>query len=219
MNLSTLRLASLGLCLFILSTGCVSSWPKITLLEKRDSQIRALLQYFHHAKSLPPTELHNLYIQEEEVLFYQNDYDSILRLALLSTLQDTKLKTISRSIELLTQYLSENSPTGEKHHFAAFLLHHLSQTQHRELMHQLTQDKLNITTKERGDLAVQYQQAKMQLEQAGLEQRRQQIHYKKTNQALLKEQRTVANLRKQIEQLKTIEKTLNQRKKSTTPST
>ena len=213
MNAFVGRLIGTGICLLILFAGCAPKQTQITLIEKRDSQLKGLLQYFHYAKSLDSKERHQLYLQEEEILFDQDDPDSTLRLALLSLLQDTKLQTTSRAIDLLQSYLYENNPDEERRYFATFLLHTLSQNQYQALNHQITKEKLSSALKERDDLDVRYQQTKVQLEHAWLERRKQRIHHKKANQALLKEQRTVETLRKQIEQLKVIEKTIDQRKK------
>ena len=223
MNPSVGRLIGISISLLLMLAGCASTQPPVTspvtLIETRDSQIKAFLQYFYHAKSLNPKELHQLYIQEEDVLFHQDDHDSILRLALLSLLQDTKLQTTSRSIDLLRTYLYESGLDEERRHFAAFLLHTLSQNQYRALNHQITKEKLNAALKERDELAARNRQIKVQLEHAWLEKRKQRVHNKKATQALLQEQRTVETLRKQIEQLKVIEKTLDQRKKDKSSGT
>jgi hypothetical protein len=199
--------------------GCALKWHHITLLEKPDAQIKTFLQYFQHAKALDPKGFEQLCKQEEEALSNRDNYDSILRFALLSVLQDTKLQTTTRAIDLLQSYLYESSPDEERRQFAAFLLHTLSQNQYRALNHKVTKEKLNTALKERDELLSRYQQTKDQLEHAWLEGREQRTHHDKANQALLKEQRTVENLRKQIEQLKVIEKTLDQRKKDKSPAT
>jgi hypothetical protein len=209
----------MGLYLLTMLAGCALQGFHGTSIEAHNSQITDFLQYFHHAKSLDRKELHQLYIQEEGILFNQNDHDSTLRLALLSLLQDSKLQTTSRAIDLLQSSLYENHPDKERRHLAVFLLHTLSQSQYRALNHQITTEKLNMALKERDELAARYQQVKVQLEHAWIERHKQHIHNEQANQALLQEQRAVENLRKQIEQLKVIEKTLDQRKKEKPPAT
>jgi len=219
MNTSVRRLFGIGICLLVTLTVSASEQPQITSLEKRNSQITTFLQYFSHAKSLDSKKRHDLYIQEEGALQNRKDDDCILRFALLALLPDTQRQATSRAIDLLQGYLHENSPDEERGQFAGFLLHTLSQLHYRALNHHITQEKLNATRKERDELIARYQQTKGQLEHAWSEGHKQRIHNKKANQALLKEQRIAENLRKQIEQLKVIEKKLDQRKKENSPST
>lgn len=219
MNTSVRRLMGIGICLLVTLTVSASEQPPVTLREKGNSQITTFLQYFYHAKSLDPTKLHELYMQEEEALLNRKDDDSILRLALIALLPDDKLQTTSCAIDLLQSYLHEHSPDEEKRQFAAFLLHTLAQLQYRTLNQHMIQEKLNTTLQEHDELTARYQQTKGQLEHAWAERRQQRIHNKNANQALRQERRTVANLRKQIEQLKGIEKKLDQRKKDISPST
>lgn len=219
MNTSVRRLMGIGVCLLAMLTVSASEQPQVALLEKSNSQITTFLQYFYHAKSLDPKKLHELYMQEEEAVLNRKNDDSILRLALIALLQDAKLQTTSCAIDLLQSYLHENNPDEERRQFAAFLLHTLAQLQYRALNQHIIQEKLNTTLQERDALTARYQQTKGQLEHASAESRKQRIHNKKTEQALLQERRIVANLRKQIEQLKGIEKKLDQRKKDNSPST
>lgn len=219
MNTSVRRLMGMGICLLVTLTVSASEQPQDILYEKDSSQITTFLQYFYRAKSLDPKKLQELSMQEEKTLLNRKDDDSILRLALISLLPDANLQTTSCAIDLLQSYLHENSPDEERRQFAAFLLHTLSQLQYRALNQHIIQEKLNTTLQERGDLAARYQQTKGQLEHAWSEERKQRIHQEKANQALRQERRTVANLRKQIEQLKGIEKKLDQRKKDLSPST
>lgn len=219
MNTSVRRLMGIGICLLITLTVSASEQPQVTLFEKDNSQLTTFLQYFYRAKSLDPKKLHELYMQEEETLLNRQDDDSILRLALIALLPDANLQTTSCAIDLLQSYLHENSPDEERHQFAAFLLHTLSQLQYRALNQHIIQEKLITTLQERNELTARYQQTKDQLKHAWSERRKQRIHNKKANQALRQERRTVANLRKQIEQLKGIEKKLDQRKKDISPST
>ena len=219
MNTSVRRLMGIGICLLVTLTVSASEQPQDTVLEKGNSQIATFLQYFYRAKSLDPKQLHELSLQEEDALLNRKEGDSILRLALIALLPDANLQTTSCAIDLLQSYLHENSPDEEKRQFAAFLLHTLSQLQYQALNQYIIQEKLNTILHERDQLTARYQQTKGQLEHAWEERRKQRIHNKKVNQALLQERRTVANLRKQIEQLKGIEKKLDQRKKSMSPST
>lgn len=219
MNTAVRRLMGIGICLLVTLTVSASEQPPVTLFEKGNSQIAAFLQYFYRAKSLAPKKLHELYVQEEDALLHRKDNDSILRLALIALLPDAKLQPTSCAIDLLQSYLHEKSPDEERRQFAEFLLHTLSQLQYQTLNRHITQEKLNTTLQERDALTARYQQTKVQLEHAWSEGQKQRIHNKKANQALRQEQRTVENLRKQIEQLKGIEKKLDQRKKDTSPST
>jgi hypothetical protein len=219
MNTSVRRLMGIGICLLVTLTVSASEQPQVTLLEKGNAQITTFLQYFYHAKSLDAKKLHELYMQEEDALLNRKDNDSILRLALIALLPDAKLQTTSCVIDLLQSYLHENNPDEERRQFAAFLLHTLSQLQYRALNQHIIQEKLNTTLQERDELTASYQQTKGQLEHAWSEGRKQRMHNQKATQALLQERRTVENLRKQIEQLKGIEKKLDQRKKDISPST
>lgn len=219
MNTSVRRLVGIGICLLVTLTVSASEQPQVTLLEKGNSQITTFLQYFYRAKSLDPKKLQELSMQEEETLLTRKDDDSILRLALIALLPDANLQTTSCAIDLLQSYLHENNPDEEKRQFAAFLLHTLSQLQYRTLNQHIIQEKLNTTLQERDELTARYHQTQGQLEHAWSEGHKQRIHNKKAKQALLQERRTVENLRKQIEQLKGIEKKLDQRKKDISPST
>jgi hypothetical protein len=219
MNTSVRRLMGIGICLLVTLTVSASEQPQDTLLEKDHSQITTFLQYFYRAKSLDPKKLQELSMQEEEALLNREDDDSILRLALIALLPDANPQSTSCAIDLLQSYLHENNPDEEKRQFAAFLLHTLSQLQYRTLNQHITQKKLNMTLQERDQLTARYHQTKGQLEHAWAERHKQHIHNEKAKQALLQERRTVANLRKQIEQLKGIEKKLDQRKKDISPST
>jgi hypothetical protein len=219
MNTSVKRLIGIGICLLVTLTVSASEPPQDIFLEKDKSQITAFLQYFYYAKSLDPKQLQELSMHEEEALLNRKENDSILRLALIALLPDAKLQTTSCAIDLLQSYLHENNPDEEKRQFATLLLHTLAQLQYRTLDQHMTQKKLDTTLQERDELTARYQQTQGQLEHARAEQRKQRMHNKKANQALLQERRTVANLRKQIEQLKGIEKKLDQRKKDISPST
>ena len=219
MNTSVRRLMGIGVCLLATLTVSASEQPPVTLREKGNSQITTFLQYFYRVKSLDPKKLYELSKQEEDALLNRKESDSVLRLALLALLPDAKLETTSCAIDLLQSYLHENSADEEKRQFAALLLHTLAQLQYQTLNQNITQKKLNTTLQEHDELTARYQQTKTQLEHAWAERRKQRMHNKKAKQALLQEQRTVANLRKQIEQLKGIEKKLDQRKKDMSPST
>ena len=105
------------------------------------------------------------------------------------------------------------------HHFASFLHYILSQAHYHEHLYEEAKEKLNTALKERDQQAALYERTKLQLDHSGLEKRKQQARYNKTNRALHREKQEVENLRKQIEQLKTIEKTINKRKQTDSPST
>lgn len=209
---------SLMLCLIL--SGCAQFTNLVaTSSSPEPPSVSRVLQYYHNAKALAPDELHELYAQEEARMEDADDPERTLRVALLLTLQGTDFHNNGRAATLLQHYTQQADHDGDRLALASMLLSTLSQAQHHATRYREAKLKLDGVIKEKAQLQQHYERARARLTRIQHEQNKYEEHYQQVSEALRQEKETVENLRKQIEQLKTIEKTLNERKHKKTPAT
>jgi len=207
------------MCCLILS-GCAqfTNWVA-TSTPPEPPSVSRVLQYFYNAKGLAPGELNELYAQEEASLRDANDPERTLRMALLLTLQGAVFHDSERAAQLLQEYTQQADQDDDLRALAFLLLGTLSETQRHVTRYREAKLELDSVIKEKEQLQQRYERAKTQLVRIQHEQNKYEKHYQKVHEALRQEKETVENLRDQIEQLKIIEKTLNERKLKKTPAT
>lgn len=211
---------ALGLIVSLILVGC----PQLThMVATSPTPVRPsvsrVLQYYHNAKALVPHELNELYAQEAVRVGDADDPERPLRVALLLMLQGTAFHNTNRATRILQRYTQQEANDDDLRALASLLLNTLSEAQRHVTRYQETKLELDGVIEEKSQLQLQYQQAQKRLAHIRSEQSKRQANYQKMNEALRQEKERVENLRKQIEQLKTIEKTLNERKLKKPPAT
>ncbi len=205
---------SLMLCLILSGCAQFTNWVA-TSIPPEPPSVSRVLQYYHNAKALAPDELKELYAQEAAHLEEPNDPERPLRVALLLMLPETDFHDNGRAAQLLQDYTQQADLDGDLSALAFLLLSPLMETQRHVARHLELQQELDTVIKEKWKLQQRFDQARARLTRMQNEQNK----YEEVHDALLQEKATVESLRKQIEELKTIEKTLNERKLKKTPST
>ncbi len=209
---------SLLSCLIL--AGCAQFTHLVaTSAQPEPSSASRVLQYYHNAKVLADDELRELYTQEEARLDDVDDPERPLRVALLLTLQGTAFHDSLRAAKLLQTYTQRADRDGDLRALALLVLSTLTEAQRHVTRYQETKLELDGVIKEKLQLQQRYARAKIRLSRIQYEQNKHAEHYQQINEALRQEKEEVENLRKQIEQLKIIEKTLNERKLKKTPAT
>lgn len=212
----------LSLIVSVILSGCAQFTNLVaTSTPPARPSVSGVLQYYHNAKALVPDELNELYAQEDARLGDVEDADPerALRVAMLLTLQGTVFHNTGRAARLLQDSMQQSGNDEDLRALASLLLNTLSETQRQVTRYQETKLELEGVIKEKSQLQQQYQSARKRLARIQTEQNKYEANYQKVNEALRQEKETVENLRKQIEQLKTIEKTLKERKLKKPPST
>jgi hypothetical protein len=181
-----------------------------TLREGETSTITEILRYFYNVRSLSQSELLYLYTLEEEQLAETDD--SVLKFAILLTLSNTEFQDTSRALGLLDTYIMENKHPESLRNFAFFLSYMIYEKREQETLYREIRKKLYSTIEDRDDKEKLYQMAKQKIDNILSEKKHQESLYEELYQELNREKATTENLRKQIEQLKTIEKSINERK-------
>lgn len=218
-NALALRIVVGWIALHALIVGCASPPIHIVLpVPRTDSQLTTLLDFFQNAKSLKEDDLLALYHEEEEVFFYQEEPHSLVRLAILHTLSNTPLQNTEQARTLLERYLDLETSQRDLKDFATLLHYVLSERQWRETLYTMTKQRLDATMADREQRDRRYQELEEQLSALQDEQRQHETRNKQLGRQLREEKLAAENLRKQIEQLKSIEKTLTKRKQEA-PST
>ncbi len=207
------------LLLSLALVSCAQFTNMVATSPPAQPSVSRVLQYYNNAKALAPHELNELYAQEAVRVGETDDPERPLRVALLLTLQGTAFQNTSRATRILERYTQQEANDDELRALASLLLNTLSETQRHVTRYQETKLELDGVLKEKTQLQQQYQLAKKRLARIHTEQTKRQANYQKMNEALRQEKERVENLSKQIEQLKTIEKTLNERKLKKPPAT
>lgn len=209
---------SLMLCLIL--SGCAQFTNLVATSEQAEPpSVSKVLQYYDNAKALAPDELHALYLQEAAPSEGAEDPERTLRVALLLIIQGTVFHDTGRAASLLEDYTQQAKHDGDLRALAFLLLNTLSEAQRHVMRYQEAKLELDGVIKEKSQLQQRYQQARKRLARIQNEHNKHEENYQKVNEALRQEKETVESLRGQIEQLKTIEKTLNERKLKKTPAT
>ncbi len=209
---------SLMVCLIL--SGCAQFTNLVaTSTPPERPSVSRVLQYYPNAKALAPGELNELYEQEAARVGDAKDPERVLRVALLLTLPGTVFHDADRAAMLLQNYTQQAGHDDDLRALASLLLNTLSETQHHVTRYRETKLELDGVIKEKSEIQQQYQRAKKRLARIRNKQNKHKENYQKVNEALRQEKETVENLRKQIEQLKIIEKTLNERKLKKSPAT
>lgn len=215
-----MRIAIVCLFVYISILGCTSYVQNLVSPKPDDvTQVATLLAFFDRAKSLHPNELEALYTKEQKAALYPHNTESTLRLAMLLTIQNTTFRDPRRATRLLQRYMASNSQNTELRQLASLLLHMTADLQQYEAIYRETREKLNENVAERKTQERKYHLVKNQLKEIQFEKRQQQARTKRVDTELKRERQEVENLRKKIEQLKTIEKTITERKKDLQPAT
>lgn len=209
---------ALSLMLSLALVGCPQFTHMVATSPAPEPSVSRVLQYYNDAKALSSRELNALYAQEVVRVGDADDPERPLRVALLLTLQGTAFRNTNRATRILQRY-SQQTDNDDLRALASLLLNTLNETQRHVTRYQETKLELDGVIKEKSQLQQQYEQAQERLASIQNEQNKRQANYRKINEALRQEKETVENLRKQIEQLKTIEKTLNERKLKKPPAT
>lgn len=209
-----------NLILCMILSGCAQFTNLVaTSTPPEPPSVSGVLQYYHNAKALTPDELNELYVQEEARMDDADDPERTLRVALLLTLQGTLFHDSGRAAKLLQDYTQKSEHDDDLRALASLLLSTLTEAQRHVIRYEETKLELDGVIEEKSQLQQQYEQARNRLARIRHEHNKHEEHYQKVNEALRQEKETVENLRKQIEQLKIIEKTLNERKLKKPPST
>ena len=215
-----MRIALVCIFAYISLTGCTSYVQNLVSSEPENAtQVATLLAFFDRAKSLQPHDLEILYTREQKAALHPNDTESMIRLAMLLTIRNTAFRNPRRATQLLKQFMASNSQNTELRQLASLLLHMTADLNQYEAIYKETKEKLNENVAERRTQEKKYHFVKNQLKEVQSEKQEQQAHTQKVNSELRKERQEVETLRKKIEQLKTIEKTITERKKDLQPST
>ncbi len=209
---------SLMLCLMLSGCAQFTNWVA-TSTPSEPPSVSRVLQYYHNAKALAPNELHELYAQEDARVGEADDPERALRVALLLMVPETDFHSHNRAAQLLQDYTQPEKHNSDLHALAFLLLSTLTETQRFITRYQEIKLKLDGAIKENVQLQQRYERARARLTLFQNEQNKHEEHYQKVNEALRQEKEEVENLRKLIEQLKTIEKTINERKLKKTPAT
>jgi hypothetical protein len=210
----------LSLMVCIILSGCAQFTNLVATTTPSEPQsVSRVLQYYHNAKILASDELHELYTQEEAHMGEADDPERTLRVALLLTLQGTAFHDNERAATLLQDYTQREDSNSDLRALAFLLLGTLSETQRQVTRYQEAKLELDGVLKEKSQLFQRYEWAKKRLARIQSEHSKYEEHYQRVSEALRQEKETGENLRKQIEQLKVIEKMLNERKPKKTPAT
>jgi hypothetical protein len=213
-------IGTLVFLVFGLATGCALQWGRIQRSEESDAlKISEVLRYFHHVKSLSQEELLRLYAYEEKQLFERGDNQRVLNIALLLTLPNTSFQDSTRALTLLDAYASEDRHPEPLKDLAFLLSYMIRERQYQAIFSEMARKELNNILEERDEKEKLYQIAKQKVDEILAEKKYQESLYKELHKELNKEKETVESLRKKIEQLKTIEKNINERKQSKAPAT
>jgi len=214
-----------GICtvvclVFYLLTGCALQWSRVQPAEDGDaSKTNEILRYFHNVKSLSQEELLHLYAYEEEQLFARENDQNLLKFALLLILPDTEFQDIPRALAILDACMSEDKYSEPLKNFAYLLSHMIREVQYQEILYKITNKEFHNAVEEKEEKEKLYNSTKQKIDTILSEKRHQESLYKELYKELDKEKATVKNLRKTIEQLKTIEKSINERKQPKAPAT
>jgi hypothetical protein len=211
---------ALSFMICIIVSGCAQFTTLVaTSTPSEPASVSRVLQYYHNAKALPPDELQELYAQEEARVGDTDDPERILRVALLLTLQGTVFHDSDRATTLLQDYSQQADNDSDLRVLAFLLLSTLSEAQRQVTRYEQTKHELDGVIREKSLLQHRYEWASKRLARIQDERNRHEADYQKINEALRQEKETVEGLRQQIEQLKTIEQMLNERKLKKTPAT
>lgn len=204
---------SIFFLVFILFTGCAMQWSRgHTFREGETVKITEILRYFHDVRSLSQEELLYLYTLEEEQLAETDSDNNVLKFAILLTLPNTEFQDTSRALGLLDAYIMKNRHPESLRNFAFFLSYMIYEKREQETFYEEIRKRLYNTIEERDEKEKLYQMAKQKIDNILSEKKHQESLNEELYQKLNREKATTENLRKQIEQLKTIEKSINERK-------
>lgn len=205
---------------FGLITGCALQGSGVQPSGDDDTlKTNEILRYFHHVKSLSQEELSRLYVYEEERLSERGNDQHVLKFALLLTLPGTAFQDVSRALALVDAYLSEDKHPESLKNLAFLLSHMIHERQYQAILYEIASKELYDTIEQRDEKEKLYHNTKQKIDEILAEKKRQESLYKELHKELDKEKATVKDLRKTIEQLKTIEKSINERKQPKVPST
>jgi hypothetical protein len=206
--------------IFFLFTGCAMQWSRgHALREGATLKITEILRYFHNVRSLSQEELLYLYTLEEEQLAETDNDNNLLKFAILLTLPNTEFQDTSRALGLLDAYIMENRHPESLRNFAFFLSYMIYEKREQETLYGEVRKRLYNIIEDRDEKERLYQMAKQKIDNILSEKKYQESLYDELYQELNREKATTENLRKQIEQLKTIEKSINERKQPKDPAT
>jgi hypothetical protein len=115
--------------------------------------------------------------------------------------------------------MSENKYPEPLKNFAYLLSYMIREMQYQEALYEIASKELHNAVEEKEEKEKLYHNTKQKIDVILAEKKQQESLYKELHKELDKEKATVQNLRKTIEQLKTIEKSINERKHPKAPAT
>lgn len=208
------------LCLSFL-TGCTLDNLQLPFFPgEHHANADQLAEYFHHISNLPLEQLIREY--ETAKLVYDNhkNYTNTLRYVLFLILPNPELNDTRQAEHLLASMLRSNKNENKSLENISILLIYLVKEINRdEMLHEYHNARLMGEIEKNKKQLLIYRKLNEKLRDTVRKKAQQDVYYQKLNQELQEKRETIEALQKKIEELKTIERNLNQRRNTKSPTT
>jgi DNA repair exonuclease SbcCD ATPase subunit len=179
-----------------------------------------LAKYFHHLSDLPLEQL----IQEYEAakLAYKTNenYANTLRYVLFLLLPNPELNDSTQAERILESVLRSNkNEIKSLENISLLLTYFVKKINKDKMLYEYHSDRLEDEIDKNRKQLLTYQKLNKKLRDTVRKKIQQDVRYQKLDQELKEKSKTIETLQKKIEELKTIERNLNQRRNTKSPTT
>ena len=208
------------LCISLL-TGCTSEQLNSSFFPGyRYDNANRVAKYYHDISKLPYDQQLQAYENARLAYTENGNVTNTLRYVLFLLLPSPELHNSAEAERILTALLQANQSENQSlEHISVLLAQLVREINNRKTLYEHRRNELAGEMRKKEKALLMYQKRNEKLSDIIRQKEQQAVYYQKLERALKEKDETIEMLQKKIEELKTIEKNLNQRRNTKSPTT
>ncbi len=214
-----LILCRIAACFVLLSClGCYNNKPFFKPSE--EISVDDVLNYYEEVKIMSNAELKNEYKNKENLYANEKNKENILKYVFLMISPNSEFYNSHRATYILDEFIVRSSNNKDPYRNIAMLIRDvISSSNKKDFLYEEANKKLDSIISEKHEKDFLYQEISKKIDSILEEYEKKDSLNRKLNEEITVQKQTVERLQKKIEELKAIEKSINERKNSKEPTT
>ena len=198
--------------------GCHNNRPFFKV--SAEESVEEALNYYEEIKAMSNIEIKNEYENKEYLYINAKDKKNTLKYVLLMISPNSEFYNSHRAAYILDEMITRSgNGKGTYRNFAILMRDVITEINKKDLLYDETNKKLNNIISEKQERDFTYQEINKKIDSIMVEHEKKDNLNKKLNEEINIQKQAVERLQKKIEELKAIEKSINERKISKEPKT
>jgi hypothetical protein len=204
---------------FLLSClGCHNNKPFFKI--SGEGYVDDALNYYDEIKTMSNVELKNEYKNRENLYINEKSKENTLKYVFLMILPNSEFYNGHRAADILDEIITKSGSNKDPYKNIAMLIRDIISTSNKkDFLYEKINKRLDNIISEKKEKEFLYQEISKKITVIMEEYEKKNTLNKKLNEEISLQKQTVERLQKKIEELKAIEKSINERKVSKEPTT